>query len=191
MKKLLMVAAILAASVPICAQTVTVKASYLYDGLNPAYGTLTLAPVTPTGQPASYHRPGGGQASITPLTVGVQNGAFTLAGVPDTALASPANICFELILSTQNGSQVLGPGYGCLQPSATGQSSWCSTTGGVTTCNLDNYLPNIAPLALNGFVQSINGFPGAWTMGTGFTCNTATLTCTATGGGSNIWDLYT
>jgi len=149
MKKFLLVAALFCAALPACAQTVTFKASYLYDGQNPAYGTLTLTPVTTTGQPASYHRPGGGQASITPLSISVQNGAFTLAGVPDTALTTPANVCFKAILSTQNGSQVLGPGYACLQPTA--NNSWC--TGGV--CNLDNYLPGIPPLATIGGAVSI------------------------------------
>jgi hypothetical protein len=140
------------------AQTVTVQASYLYDGLNPAYGTLTLAPVTAAGQPASYHRPGGGQASITPLTVSVQNGAFTLTGVPDTALTIPANVCFQAILSTQNGSQVLGPGYSCLQP--TYSNSWC--TAGV--CSLDNFLPSIPPLPMIAYVQSVNGCVGVCTV---------------------------
>ena len=51
------------------AQTVTITASALQDGNAPANGTFYFAPVLNSGSPASYHKPGGGVATVTPSAV--------------------------------------------------------------------------------------------------------------------------
>jgi hypothetical protein len=162
------------------AQTVTVSASYVYDGSSPANGTVYFAPVLATGQAASYHRPGGGTASVTPLQAAVVNGGFTLV-MPDSSLTTPSNLCFSTSLVTANG-QVIGPGYGCVQPAA--NNYWC--TSGV--CNFDNYTPGLSPIASQTYVASI-GYGGSYYTGvitfagSGVSYNATTQTLTITGGG--------
>ncbi len=75
--------------------------------------------------------------SMRPVTAG----AFSLTAI-DTSLANPQNPCYVVTVHTKDGAQVLGPGYGCVQ-TAQG-NSWCSA--GV--CNFDNFIPNLAPIAL-------------------------------------------
>lgn len=152
------------------AQTVTMTASKLSDGGALANGLLVLKPALATGQSASYRQPGGGIATVTPITVPVVNGAFAVS-VPDTSLTAPSNICFSLVLSTANGS-VLGPGFACVQPHGTpsGSGDWCQVVSGATVCNMDNLAPNLAaqvqvqmgpagPAALPATTASIGGSP--------------------------------
>jgi hypothetical protein len=121
------------------AQTVTVTASNLQDGASPANGTIYWKPAVQGGVSASYRKPGGGIATVTPVSAAVSNGAFSLT-LPDTTLTTPQNICFSVSLNTSNGS-VLGAGYSCVQPhgTAVGSNDWCQA--GV--CNFDNYTPSL------------------------------------------------
>jgi hypothetical protein len=175
---LAMAAIVCALALTARAQTVTVNATQLYDGAAPANGTIYFAPALSTGTAASYHRPGGGTASVTPVSAPVTNGAFTLT-LPDTSLTSPTNICFSASLVTGSG-QVLGAGYSCMQPTA--NNSWCAS--GI--CNFDNYVPATSPQPTINYVPTINGVAGPWTMtGAGASCNGSTLTCTF--GGGMVW----
>jgi hypothetical protein len=123
-------------------QTVTVHASRLMDGDTPANGTITFSPVLSNGQAASYHHPSGGQSTITPFTVKVTSGVFSLT-LPDTGLTTPKNLCFSVLLSgTRNP---LGKGYSCLQPSA--NNSWCAAGD----CNFDNFTPNAQAIPISDF----------------------------------------
>jgi Collagen triple helix repeat (20 copies) len=138
MKRVALILALLAATAG--AQTVTVTASH-FGGLTPVTGTITWQPVLANGQPASAQMGGGGQTTILPITGPVVKGAFTLT-VPNTSLTNPANICFKVTAHNGRYTQVLGPGYTCVQTAE--DNSWC--TAGV--CNFDDYVPDLAPLAL-------------------------------------------
>ena len=176
MKIFRIAALLLLAGAPALAQTVTLSASSTYDGNSLANGIIHLAPVLSTGQSASYQRPGGGTASVTPMSATVTNGAFSLT-VPDTYLTTPQNLCFKATLTTQNGS-VLGAGYNCLQPGTNPtQTHWCTTVSNVTTCNFDKFTPLLSPQPTTSYVQSVNGCTGVCTVsgsGTGNVNNTGT-----------------
>ncbi len=127
------------------AQTVVITSSQLSDSAgNAATGTLNWTPTSSAGTPLSYRKPAGGIATSAAVHSQVIGGASRIS-LPDTTLTSPANICFALTLSTPSGAG-LGPGYTCLQPHAvaTSPSDWCQA--GV--CNLDNYTPNLASIAI-------------------------------------------
>lgn len=128
------------AAAPAAAQTVTVSASKLTDGGSPANGTIYWKPAQANGQSASYRQPGGGIATITPLSAPVVDGAFSIV-LPDTSLTNPVNVCFVVSLYTTGGS-VLGPGYGCVQPHGTAISGgdWCQSGA----CNFDLYAPSLS-----------------------------------------------
>ena len=128
------------------AQTVTVKASHL-GGPNPITGTISFQPVWSQwgsqGQPASALLSGGnGLTSKQALVTSVLNGAFSLSGLVDTSTSTPTNMCYAVTVRSTDGTQILGPGLDCIQPSM--NNSWCSA--GV--CNFDVYPPNLAPLAI-------------------------------------------
>lgn len=145
MKTLLL---IITLATPALGQTVTVSASHL-GGARPVTGVVTFQPALADGTPASARISSGGITTRQPLTATVTAGAFTLPNVPDTALSTPANLCYSVSVRSQNGLQVLGPGFSCVQPAA--NNSWC--TSGV--CNFDSFTPNLAALAL-----TVPGAPG-------------------------------
>ncbi len=139
MKSVLRIAAmtigLLCCAAALPAQTVTVMSNNLQSGGAPFTGMLSFIPVTSSGVALQgYQLPGGGVATGAPSSVYAQAGVFSIA-LPDTALTAPKNICFRV--------PQLGVGYQCIQPSATGQSSWCTTVGSVTTCDLGKYVPNL------------------------------------------------
>jgi hypothetical protein len=152
---LLALALAVVAVAPVHAQTVTVSALNLTDGGQPANGTITFQPVLAGGQKASYRKPMGGIATITPVHATVTAGAFNLT-MPDAYRTNPANICFQVTLSTANGYSVLGAGYNCVQPhgSPFGSDDWCQSSG----CNFDNYVPNLMTAA--PFTLGPQGVPG-------------------------------
>jgi len=133
---------------------VTLTASYINvgGGTPLVNGMLCVTPVDAANHPLPASRRGGSwggaltsEASCASITNGVLASGFQVA---DTALTTPTNICLRITITdaNQNNRQVyMAP---CVQPASTGQSSWCSTSGGSTTCNFDNYQPNLAPLAL-------------------------------------------
>lgn len=123
------------------AQTVTISGSLLSDSQGKlATGTLTWRPTLADGTPTGYHKGGGGQATNVPIQTPVNKGVFSLS-LPDTALTNPAHVCFALTFSNASGAS-LGPGYSCIQPES--DNYWC--VAGV--CNLDNFNPNLASLAV-------------------------------------------
>lgn len=125
--------------------TVSVTASHIVDstGTPLASGVVYFAPVDTSGNPISYHMNGLGQALSRPVSATVTNGAFSLT-LPNTSLTTPLNVCFSVsVIDNNTGQNVLGGGYSCLQPSST-STSWC--TG--TTCNFDNYVPNLSSIGV-------------------------------------------
>lgn len=148
-----------------------------------ANATINFSPVNNNGQAISFRvgASGGGQVGPMPFTALVIKGAFTLL-VPDTALTSPANVCYNVtIVDNVTGNLLTAAGYTCVQPTA--NNSWCASQ----VCNFDSYPPSLPPNATIGYVVSINGVSGAWQFsGGGITCNTTTLTCAISGssGGS-------
>lgn len=153
------------ASLP--AQMLTVVASTFSDSTQkPITGTLLLTQTLANGTPTAYQLGGGGWRSGASVSVYVSAGVLSIP-LPDTSLTSPSNLCFRL--SSTSPSIILGPGYNCLQPASTGQSSWCTTTSGVTVCDLGKYTPPLAPL-----VQSVAG-PTGPTGPTGATGATPTV----------------
>jgi hypothetical protein len=132
-------------------QTVTVTGSHLGADL-PVNGTITFAPVAADGVTPISARLGSSTGATlvrTPRVASVTNGAFTLTNVPDTSLTIPKNICFAVTVRSNNGLQMLGPGYSCVQPAA--NNSWC--TSGV--CNFDLLAPNLPALPTQGITLAI------------------------------------
>jgi hypothetical protein len=134
---------------------VTVSASNVQDsaGILLANGTISFTPVNNSGAPISYRVNGKGQAITTPVSTLVTNGAFSIQ-LADTAQTAPDNVCYAVtIWNKTTGKQILGTGYGCVQPAGSGvavtsSNAWCTaatpTVGGI--CNFDNYTPNLAAL---------------------------------------------
>src|SRR5690348_1186267 len=128
--------------------SVTVSGSNIVDstGAPLANGTIYFAPVDNSGKPISYHYSGKGQAISTAASANVTNGAFSLT-LPDTSMTEPANVCFSTtVIDNVSGQQVLGSGYGCVQPeyNTTQPNNWCVNGA----CNFDNYEPNLAGIAI-------------------------------------------
>ncbi|MGB0123212.1 MAG: hypothetical protein WA419_12655 [Silvibacterium sp.] len=131
--------------------TVTVNGSNIVDstGTPLANGTIYFVPVTNAGSPLSYRFNGKGQARSSPASANVVNGAFSLT-LADTSLTSPTNVCFSVtVINNVSGQNVLGPGYGCVQPAynTTSPNNWCSSG----SCNFDNYIPRLPALPVSTF----------------------------------------
>ncbi len=128
---------------------IPVYANNLQDGGSAAAGTIYFKPVTATGGPASYQKPGGGIATVTPVSAAVKAGAFSTT-LPNVLLTNPPGLCFVTTLVTNNGS-VLGPGFTCVQPHSvpTGPTDWCQLVNGSPQCDLDNYVPVLTPAQTN------------------------------------------
>jgi hypothetical protein len=158
---------LIAVSCPLArAQTVPVTASNLQDGnalacSNANWGnkcTVYWSPVSSSGVPTVYHKPGGGMATAAAMTADVVNGQFTIPAMPDSAFTVPAGLCWNVKLVTPNGSSLLGS---CVQPSAS--NYWY--LGGVD--NFDEWIPSIPPSPGVSYVQSINGCTGVCTVSVG------------------------
>jgi hypothetical protein len=157
MKRFLQAAVtLLALAMPAAAQLVTITASNMGAGAQPAGAVWTFC-MQPTGVPGKGFMVGsGGQATGQQVCRDVAGGVIltTLGGVTigpmltaDTNLSSPQNLCYVATLRDVNGAIILGgnapySGYGCVQPAA--NNSWCSSG----TCDFDDYTPNIASLPL-------------------------------------------
>jgi hypothetical protein len=123
-------------------QLVTLTAAKLSDlSGNLVTGQLCLSPVDNYGTQTGFLFGGGGQAGTQANCGTVTAGAVTMP-VPDTAFTNPVNVCVKAQLMV--GSRAVRT-WPCLQPASSGQTSWCTTVGSVTTCNLDNYLPTAPP----------------------------------------------
>ncbi|MDE2099246.1 MAG: SGNH/GDSL hydrolase family protein [Patescibacteria group bacterium] len=111
--------------------------------------TISFQPTDNYGNPISYKVSGHGQSISWPSTAQVTSGAFQIK-VADTALTSPANVCYAVTVTDNTTGKVqLSSGYTCVQPAGsgiavTGGSPWCTAASGGSggTCNFDNYTPN-------------------------------------------------
>jgi hypothetical protein len=185
MKSLLRIAAItlamLAGIASLPAQTVTVTAHYFSDSSgNLITGNLFWQPTLANGTAASYRLGSGGQVTSLPVSVYVNQGAFSFT-IADTSLTSPANICFRLTLTTTVSGSALGAGYSCVQPHsvAVGDTDWCQA--GI--CNLDDYTPNLPSLPIayvSPDLMTAWNVQAASFIGAGNTITQATLTDSAT-----------
>lgn len=136
------------------AQTVTFTASQIHvGGKLLANGQLCIVPVDITNRPLTAAALGASESSAGALTFQSSCAAVTAGAlasgftVPDTALATPKNLCVRVTITdaSQSGRQVyMAP---CVQPASTGQASWCTTSSGATTCNFDLYAPTLAAVA--------------------------------------------
>jgi hypothetical protein len=162
MRPRLLCALLLLIALPAAAQFVSVTASQVGAGAQPA-GVTWTACLTPTGVPSKgFHVGSTGQAVGSATCRDVQNGVIlnTLNGVTlgplqvaDGSLSAPTNPCENYTVRDDSGSYVIGTasgqfsGYGCVQFAA--NNSFCSSGA----CNLDNYIPTIPNQPLG---QSIN-----------------------------------
>ena len=148
-----------------------VTAANIYGGSNALLtsGTVSFQAVDNTGAPIPYQVGGGGQQITYPTVCGVSNGAIIQpCNVANVAVTNPLDVCFVVTVKDSSSNVVLGgsltSGYGCVQPqtynSSVSQSFWCSTSGGLTTCNFDNYIPNSA-----GVPTARVALPGPSTLG--------------------------
>jgi hypothetical protein len=154
--------------------TVTVSASNLTDSSgNPISNAVVyFAPVNSSGQAISYRYSGKGQVITRASQATVTNGAFSLT-LPDTSMTSPLNVCFAVtVIDNNSGNNLLGPGYGCVQPAytATSPSSWCANGA----CDFDDYVPDEAGLAV---IQTGPAGPG----GPNCSATSPSGTCQVTG----------
>ncbi len=139
---------------------VTVSAAHLTDGGSPANGRISFQLTFTSGQPASYVLPGGGIATVAPVTALVTNGAFSVQ-LSDVSLTNPPDLCYLVTLSTSKSS-ALGPGYTCVQPHGTsnGAGDWCASN----VCNFDvlaPYLPVVPSATMDLLATVQNGWNGA------------------------------
>lgn len=97
--------------------------------------TAWFRPVDNNGKPISFRVGGGGQIISAPVSVAVTSSGFTIQ-LADTTLTTPANVGYAVtVIDDVTGKELLGPGYGCVQPSG---SAW----------SFDSYTPNVAAQAL-------------------------------------------
>ena len=130
------------------AQTVGFTASHIQNAAAQplASGQLCLMPVDNNNHPVLAKLGGTGGAVVGSQACGTVTAGVLQSGfvAPDTALTAPLNLCLRVTItdSNQNGKVVYSSP--CAQPASSGQTSWCSTS----TCNFDNYAPNVAAQAL-------------------------------------------
>lgn len=131
-------------------------------------GTISFAPVDNTGNPLSYRIGNMGQSLSRPVTAQVTNGAFSL-NLADTSLSTPINVCFNVtLIDNSTGDNILGSGYSCVQPAATGETAWCNTS----TCDFDLYPPNLAAQSvIQVGPQGATGLTGPASCVIGSTCS--------------------
>lgn len=107
--------------------------------------TIFFQPVLSSGKKTSFQFGGDthGVGMAVPVSTQVVNGAFSVA-LADTTLTVPVNIGYAVtVLDNETGDSLLGPGYGCVQPSG-------------ATFSLDTYIPDLA-----GSVSVVVGPRGA------------------------------
>jgi hypothetical protein len=125
----------------------TVAAHFLQDasGVLIANATIYFKPVDNKGDPISFR--GGppdsaGQVSRNSVQAAVINGVFSVV-LADTTLTTPANIGYSVsCIDNVSGKELLGPGYGCIQPSG-------------PTWSFDGYVPNTVAQAPMNIVDGL------------------------------------
>jgi len=113
----------------------TVSAALLQDasGNLITNATIFFSPVANNGTPISFRAGGAeGQVSARCVQAPVVNGVFSIV-LADTTLTTPINVGYSVsCICNLSGRELLGAGYGCVQPSG---STW----------SFDTYQPNLAP----------------------------------------------
>lgn len=141
----------------IAQNTANIVASGIQDshGQKLASGTIWFTPNDGKLHALSYQAPGGGAVTRVPVSCAVVNGAISgTCPLPNVANTKPQHVCFNTyVIDSTDGSMPLGSatavgtGWTCLQPSSEASAnSWCTTSGGTLTCNIDNYTPNLAAI---------------------------------------------
>jgi hypothetical protein len=111
-------------------------------------GTITFTPVETPGStlPASPHLTGGGRGIATPVTFNITNGVISAisgtAQLVDVTQAVPQYFCYADSIHDNNTGDTWTPDS-CVQPAY--NASWCTVSGGQTTCDFDNYVPTGTP----------------------------------------------
>lgn len=122
---------------PAAAQNFTyVQANKIQDasGALLASGQHCAQGVTSLGVPISYQAGGGGLVYRKPVCVNVTNGAIPFLQLANSAATSPLNVAYLFTVTDNNtGDVILSVG-----PTQVTGSGW----------SLDNYQPNLAPLAI-------------------------------------------
>lgn len=157
----------------------SVSASLIQDGSGAplASGRVTFFPVNNLGQAISAIAGGsGGMITQTGVTFVVVNGAITTdtngysPQIADTALTTPAHICYRIVVTNAANAQIQGPGYALQQP-----------TGAVF--NLDTVVPNqpmqatvqTGPQGPAGPAAPSPNYRGTWSSSITYAVNDAVL----------------
>lgn len=129
-----------------------VTAQYIQDSCGNLISNATafFQPVSSvTGMPISF-RAGGNEGAVmmVPVAALVSYGTLSIQLV-DTSTTFPVNIGYSVrVIDNITGNSLLGPGYGCIQPSG---ASW----------SLDTYEPNLGTLVtVQTGPQGAPGIPG-------------------------------
>jgi hypothetical protein len=109
-------------------------------------GTITFTPVNNAGTPIAPQAVSGGRVVPRPVVFKVIAGVITpsygTAQLVDVTQAYPANFCYTDTIHDNISGNTWSPDS-CVQPAY--NASWCSVTGGATTCNFDLYAPTSTP----------------------------------------------
>lgn len=104
-------------------------------------GTVYFQPVTNKGVPLAYKMING-QSTKAAVAATVSNGLFTIP-LPDTDRTQPLHVCFRMTsIDAVTQENLYDNGYSCIQPAAS--ATWCNSS----SCNLDNFAPNQAAIAI-------------------------------------------
>jgi len=144
------IATLLVSAKPVAAQSqyALITAANIADlsGNKLAKGTITFTPLYSAFVSAAPHLAGGGRGLPSPITCQIVGGATVgTCKLADVTQANPSGFCYADVVHDSNSGNSWALDT-CVQPAY--NASWCTVTGGVTTCSLDNYVPPGTPGAL-------------------------------------------
>jgi hypothetical protein len=149
------------------AQTVNLVSSAVNPIGGPGFnGKLCIFPANNAGLAIPFQLGGGGVGLETKVCYGISGGALQSGvTVPDTYQTTPQNLCLYTTVESYTappGQSAIVNTYPCLQPASlgpavSGANPWCSTVSGVTTCDLDDYVPPAAPNSLPAALNTVTG----------------------------------
>ena len=160
MKKLHLLALVIALCATAQAQWTTVTASHIYGGASAVQsgnnllsaGTITFQGTDNTGKLIGYQVGGIGQQVNWPFICQITTGAIAAnCKVPDTTQTNPVDICLSITIKNSNGQVLVGgspnSGYQCAQPFG-------------ATWNFDTFIPYAAGWPLASFRIATIGTAG-------------------------------